>query len=82
MFNRFFNASLTMIVIVTVAWSSAADARRGRGRGKAAAAASGSADCKVDSDCALVTDDCCSCKQGGKQRAIPKKDKAKYEKER
>ena len=30
----------------------------------------------------LVQDDCCSCNQGGKQHAIPKKDKASYEKER
>ena len=39
-------------------------------------------ECKQDSDCVAVSDDCCSCNQGGKQRAIPKKDQALYEKER
>ena len=40
------------------------------------------ADCKTDADCVLVPDDCCSCNQGGKQRAIPKKQKDGYEKDR
>jgi len=39
-------------------------------------------DCKKDEDCILVSDDCCSCNQGGKARAIPKKQKDAYEKER
>jgi hypothetical protein len=39
-------------------------------------------DCKKDSDCVAVVDDCCPCSQGGKQRAIPKKGQAQYEKER
>ncbi len=39
-------------------------------------------ECKVDADCVVVIDDCCSCNEGGKQRAIPKKDQALYEKER
>lgn len=39
-------------------------------------------DCKVDKDCVLVADDCCPCSEGGKQRAIPKKDKDSYEKDR
>lgn len=39
-------------------------------------------DCKTDKDCVLVPDDCCSCAEGGKQRAIPKKQKDSYEKER
>jgi hypothetical protein len=39
-------------------------------------------DCKTDKDCVLVADDCCSCAEGGKQRAIPKKQKDAYEKER
>jgi hypothetical protein len=30
----------------------------------------------------LVPDDCCPCSQGGKQHAIPKKQKETYEKER
>jgi hypothetical protein len=58
-----------------------AQARRGRAaHGKAPAA--GAADCKTDADCALVVDDCCPCSEGGKQRAIPKKEKAAYEKDR
>jgi hypothetical protein len=40
------------------------------------------ADCKTDKDCVLVTDECCPCSQGGKQRAIPKKGKDAYEKDR
>ena len=39
-------------------------------------------DCKTDADCVVVSDDCCSCNQGGKQRAIPKKKKDGYERER
>ena len=39
-------------------------------------------DCKTDADCVAVPDDCCSCNMGGKQRAIPKKQKADYEKDR
>jgi hypothetical protein len=29
-----------------------------------------------------VPDDCCSCNEGGKQHAIPKKEQSGYEKER
>jgi len=50
-------------------------------KGKKAAAAS-TDDCKTDKDCILVTDDCCPCSEGGKQRAIPKKQKESYEKDR
>jgi hypothetical protein len=39
-------------------------------------------DCKTDKDCVLVADDCCPCSQGGKQRAIPKKERESYEKDR
>ncbi len=39
-------------------------------------------DCKTDKDCVLVPDDCCPCSEGGKQRAIPKKEKDSYEKDR
>lgn len=47
------------------------------------AAAKGAAvACQVDSDCVLVPDDCCGCTGGGKQRALPKKDKAGYERAR
>jgi len=45
-------------------------------------APAGSADCKTDADCTVVPDDCCSCNQGGKQHAIPKKQQAAYEKDR
>src|SRR5260221_8427662 len=57
-----------------------AEAKRGRARGKAPAA--GTVDCKKDTDCVAVVDDCCPCSEGGKQRAIPKKDKDTYEKAR
>src|SRR6266403_2712300 len=57
-----------------------AEAKRGRARGKAPAA--GAVDCKKDTDCVAVVDDCCPCSEGGKQRAIPKKDRAAYEKNR
>ncbi len=60
--------------------SFAAHAKGGRKSKKAAPASS--ADCKVDKDCVLVTDDCCPCSEGGKQRAIPKKEKDAYEKDR
>lgn len=40
------------------------------------------AECKKDADCALVPDDCCSCSEGGSQRAIPKKQKDAHEKQR
>jgi hypothetical protein len=52
-----------------------------KAKGKGAAPAS-TDECKADSDCVAVADDCCSCSQGGKQRAIPKKQKDAYEKER
>jgi hypothetical protein len=39
-------------------------------------------DCKTDKDCVLVAEDCCPCAEGGKQRAIPKKEKDSYEKDR
>jgi hypothetical protein len=45
-------------------------------------APSSSADCKTDKDCVLVPEDCCPCSEGGKQRAIPKKEKDSYEKDR
>jgi hypothetical protein len=38
--------------------------------------------CKKDADCTLVPDGCCSCHEGGTQRAIPKKQQEAYEKER
>ena len=38
--------------------------------------------CKTDKDCVIVADDCCPCSEGGKARAIPKKQKDTYEKDR
>jgi hypothetical protein len=61
-------------------WTGTAEAKRARGGAKAAP--TGSADCKKDTDCVAAQDDCCSCNQGGKQHAIPKKDQAAYEKDR
>ncbi len=52
-------------------------AKKGKTKGPA-----GTEDCKTDADCVLVADDCCSCQQGGKARAIPKKQKDAYEKDR
>ena len=57
--------------------ASGAEAKRARAKPPAE-----TVDCKKDADCVAVVDDCCPCSQGGKQRAIPKKDKATYEKDR
>ena len=35
--------------------------------------------CKKDQDCVAVPDDCCSCAQGGRMRALPRKEKASYD---
>jgi hypothetical protein len=35
--------------------------------------------CKVDGDCVLVVDGCCSCNEGGKQRAVPVAARTSYE---
>lgn len=55
---------------------------KGAKRAKKAPASSSTADCKTDKDCVLVADDCCPCSEGGKQRAIPKKERDSYEKDR
>jgi hypothetical protein len=44
--------------------------------------ASSTESCRVDSDCALVTDGCCNCNEGGKQRAILSRGRKAYEKRR
>ena len=49
---------------------------------KSKKAPASSADCKTDKDCVLVPEDCCPCSEGGKQRAIPKKERDSYEKDR
>src|SRR4051812_7880801 len=55
-----------------------AQAKHAKAKAKADAAAA----CKTDADCVAVSEDCCPCSEGGKQRAIPKKEKAAYEKDR
>jgi hypothetical protein len=50
-----------------------------RGKGKRALAGDM---CRTDVDCALVTDGCCSCNEGGKQRAVAAKSRRAYEKRR
>jgi hypothetical protein len=40
------------------------------------------AECQDDTDCVLVTDGCCGCNEGGKQRVIPRKARDAYEKKR
>jgi hypothetical protein len=56
-----------------------ASAAESRPRAKKPAAA---AACKADADCVLVPVDCCPCSAGGKQRAIPAKEKDSYERAR
>ena len=58
------------------------EAQAKKGGGRRAPAADNSRDCKTDKDCVVVADDCCPCSQGGKARAIPKKQKDTYEKDR
>jgi hypothetical protein len=50
-----------------------------QGKGKKAV---DTAECHEDTECVLVTDGCCGCSEGGKQRAIPKKAREAYEKKR
>jgi hypothetical protein len=59
-----------------------AEAAKKPAKGGHAKAPAQTDDCKTDKDCVLVIDECCSCEQGGKQRAIPKKQKDAYEKDR
>lgn len=70
---------LASLLIAWLAFGLGAQARRAR---KAKPAPAATSDCKTDKDCVAVPDDCCACEQGGKQRAIPKKQKDGYEKER
>lgn len=50
--------------------------------GKPRAAAAPAVQCKKDQECVAVPDDCCPCTQGGRMRALPRKEKASYEKGR
>lgn len=45
-----------------------------------AALASGAAECGRAADCEVVSEDCCSCSSGGKQKAIARSKRAAYEK--
>jgi hypothetical protein len=82
--RRFSRHFLGLIVVAALAFGAgvlgARDAEAKHAKSKAPAAET--ADCKKDADCVAVVDDCCPCSQGGKQRAIPKKDQASYEKDR
>ena len=69
---------VTVLVAVFFAGVGPAEARKAKGRAPKADAV----DCKKDADCVVVVDDCCPCSAGGKQRAIPKKEKDSYEKDR
>jgi len=77
-----FRLSVIVAVLVgaTAGVSMLAEAKRGGGGGKRAPA--DNRDCKTDKDCVVVADDCCPCSQGGKARAIPKKQMDSYEKDR
>jgi hypothetical protein len=77
------NRLLKVALLAALAWGAgflaAPGAEAKKGRGKAPAE---TVDCKKDADCVAVVDDCCPCSEGGKRRAIPKKDQASYEKDR
>jgi len=70
---------VTILAGATLGVSMFAEAKKGGG-GKRAPA--DTRDCKTDKDCVVVADDCCPCSQGGKARAIPKKQADAYEKDR
>jgi hypothetical protein len=70
-------SSVVVLLAVFFLGLSLAQARKSKGSSKA-----DTDDCKKDADCVAVADDCCPCSQGGKQRAIPKKGQAAYEKDR
>jgi hypothetical protein len=75
-----FAAFLTNVALAAfLGGALSAEAKKGGGKGKAPA---GGAACKSDNDCTTAPDDCCSCNEGGKQRAIPRKELAAYEKDR
>jgi hypothetical protein len=69
----------TVRQLMRIAWKAAIVVAALAPAPRAAAAA---AACQADSDCVLVSDDCCGCTGGGKQRALRKKDRAGYERAR
>jgi hypothetical protein len=77
--RRLLQVVLLTVVAVGPALLGASRAEAKRGRAKAPVE---TVDCKKDADCVAVVDDCCPCSEGGKQRAIPKKERAGYEKDR
>ena len=79
MSNRLSKVVFWLVLACGAAFLGARGAEAKKGHGKAPAA---TADCKKDADCVEVIDDCCPCSEGGKRRAIPKKDQASYEKDR
>jgi hypothetical protein len=79
MSNRLSKIAVLLVLACGAGFLGARGAEAKKGHGKAPAA---TADCKKDVDCVAVIDDCCPCSQGGKQRAIPKKDQSSYEKDR
>jgi len=81
--SRYVIAVAAVIGVACLGFSvGAAAATKGKTKGKAKAAPAETRDCKIDKDCVAVSDDCCPCSQGGKHRAIPKKQKDTYEKDR
>jgi hypothetical protein len=81
--RRFLPAVLvTLLSLGAVTIGAVVDAQAKKGSSKAKAPAAGSTECKTDGDCVAVIDECCPCSQGGKQRAILKKEQAGYEKDR
>jgi hypothetical protein len=66
---------MVVLVIASLGGFRLAEARKAKPKAE-------TVDCKKDTDCIAVADDCCPCSQGGKQRAIPKKEKDSYEKDR
>jgi hypothetical protein len=79
MTNRLLKVAFLVVLACGAASLGARVAEAKKGHGKAPAE---TVDCKKDADCVAVVDDCCPCSEGGKQRAIPKKDQAAYEKSR
>jgi hypothetical protein len=71
--------AVTIVAGATVGVSMLAEAKKGGGAKRAPADAR---DCKTDKDCVIVADDCCPCSQGGKARAVPRKQADAYEKDR
>jgi hypothetical protein len=53
---------------IDLAGAPAAEAKKAEAKGPA---------CKVDADCAAITDGCCDCANGGKLRVVAKKEEAK-----